>query len=506
MTVFLASFCGLCYSVAGTLLSEALNAKRLRAGLPIAGFAIGAGMFCLCSRFSPNWDAGIGVALSAALLCGALIAKGDRPQELLGQALGCLVGCASISVLVLLALNLLVSAAVELFASGLGWETTGQLQMTALAASALLAAPFLLFALLPDGDAPKDPGSRKVISYVILPAYMLLLIVLFGYIAAILVKWEWPSGRINPYALLALGTFAALHLLLTGEENRLSRLFSRFGAWMLLPVIFAQAVAVSIRIEAYGLTQSRILGLAFTAACLIPVGAALFRRYGRLFFPVCAVLLLVLTAAPQSPLNASALARRNQESRLFGALAHAGMLDGSGGILPNENASEEDRKIIWSSAEFLYLYCDSDTFPEDSRASGFLRQLDAAEEKAGFNQQAEALFGFGDPNRDWVSRSSFAYGVSTDSEVDVEGFRHAKWLSLLMNEDNEWRDDADGDTIQIDVLLPLADFESETLTEPDILLESGRTLRIISIERDELQYAEGNGKTQYQVCAWLLTP
>ena len=48
------------------------------------------------------------------------------------------------------------------------------------------------------------------------------------------------------------------------------------------------------------------------------------------------ILLFVLAA---TPLNAQTLACRNQESRLFGALTNAQMLDETGRIVPNENAA-----------------------------------------------------------------------------------------------------------------------------------------------------------------------
>ena len=506
VTVFQAALSGLCFSVVGTLLAEALQRDRMRSGLAAVGFVIGAGLYCLCGGFSPNAEICICLAASAVLLCCALIARGERPRKALGQALGCVFVCAAVSVLIMLILYLLISTVMALFAAGTYWEVTSHLINTALAVSTLLAAPFLLFSFLPDQNTPKEEfaGLRKVLTYVILPAYLVLLAVLLGYIVTIVVKWEFPVGRMNPYAMLALGTFAGLHLLLTGEENKLARFFVRLGVWALLPVIVVQAIAVYIRIDAYGLTMARILGLAFTAVCLIPVLSAFLRRYGRIFFIVSAVLLFVLVA---TPLNARTMARWNQESRLFSALAHADMLDETGRILPNENAARRDREIIWSAAQ--YLDRDRTDLPEDSRSADFIRQLDAAHEDGRnkyFDYRAEALFGFDDPNRRWFSLTQSAKGSSSTTEVDVEGFQHAKLLYLRIDEESDWCADADGDTIQIDTLLALADFESGAFTEPDILLPSGRTLRINYLDRTKGNPAEGEDYVRYTLSAWLLTP
>lgn len=506
VTIFEAALSGLCFSVAGTLLAEALHRDRLRSGLSAAGFAIGAGLYCLCSGFSPSADICTCLVVSAVLLCCAMIARRKSPRESLGQALGCYFICAAVSALVMLILYLLVSAVTALFAAGIRWEVTNQLHSTAFAVSALLVAPFLLFSFLPDENTPKEKytGLRKMLAYVILPAYLLLLAVLLGYIVTIIVRWELPVGQMNPYAMLALGTFAGLHLLLTGEENKLSRFFVRYGVWALLPVIIVQAIAVYIRIDAYGLTMARILGLAFTAVCVITVISAFLRRYGRLFFIASAVLLFVLVA---TPLNAQTMARWNQEDRLFTALANADMLDETGRILPNENAARREQEIIWSSAQYLERY--RYILPEDSRSDDFIQQLDAAHENGrnvSFSYRAKALFGFDDPNRRWFSKTERAEGSSSTTEVEVGGFTHAKQLYLRIDKESEWCADADGDRIQVDTLLSLADFESGTLAESDILLPSGRTLRINYLDRTEGNPAEGEDYIRYTLSAWLLTP
>ncbi len=506
LMAFQAALSGLCFSVAGTFLAEALKRERLRAALAAAGFVLGAVLYCLCSDFTPNVDICLCLVATAVLLCGALIARGERPKESLGRALGCLFLCAAVSTLVMLVLYLLISAVTALFASDLSWEVANQLSSTALAVTALLIGTFLLFSFLPGEDTPREKysGFRKVLSYVILPSYLMLLAVLLGYIVTIAVKWELPVGQMNPYAMLALGTFAALHLLLTGDENALSRFFVRYGAWLLLPVLLVQAIAVYIRIDAYGLTPARILGLAYTAACLIPVGSALLRRYGRAFFIAAAALLFVLVA---SPLNARMMARVNQESRLFNALANAGMLDEAGRIFQNDKASGKDQEIIWASAQ--YLDANREDLPKNGRAARLIEQLDATREEGKevyYGHRAKALFGFDNPNRQWYSKTQSAEGVSTTTQVEVEGFRQARLMFWSIDEESGWCADADGDTISIDTLLALADFEAGTLLESDLLLPSGRTLRINYLNRTEWNPAESDGSVSYRLSAWLLTP
>lgn len=496
-------FCGLGFSVVGTLLAEAVKKARLRLCFSAAGMLLGIGLYVLFSGTMPNAEGCVILFLSAMLLCCALTARGKQPQEALSRFLGCVILCGAVALLIMLILFVLLDAWTALFARQYSLETVNCLQFTILAAAGLLAAPFLLFSFLPDQDASHENENllRRLLAWVILPACLILLLLLLGYIVSMLIHWELPVGKMNPIALTALGTFAMLHLLLNGTENRLSRFFTRFGAFLLLPIMLTQAVAVYIRIAAYGLTQLRIVGIAFTAACLITVFAALLRRYGRIFFPISAALLILLSFRP---LNAETLARLDQENRLFSALEHADMLKEGHLIRPNENASAEDRAIIWSSA--AYLDSIRSSVPEGSRAEQMLTQLNQVTENGQyelFSKKAKQLFGFDDPDKIVYILRSCAEGQAKTDELDVAGFSHAKRYLFYFKEEENWHVEADGEILTLDQLLPLADFEHNCMTVPDILLPSGRTLRINYFERIEYPSA---GAVQYNLSAWLLTP
>ncbi len=501
--LFEAFLSGLGFSVFGALLSEALKKVRLRLCLPLAGLLLGIGLYILFSKAVPNTDASIALFLSAALLCCTLIACGKQPQQSLGRSLGCFILCGAVALLILLILILLLDAVIALFMPEYPWELTNRLQITFTAAAGLLAAPFLLFSFLPDQETSHENDTllRKLLAWVILPAYLILLLLLLCYIVTMIINWELPVGKMNPYALTALGTFTVLHLLLNGEENRLSRFFTRFGAYLLLPVVLTQAAAVYIRIAAYGLTALRILGIAFTAVCLIAVFASLLRKYGRVIFPVSAVLLILLTI---TPLNAETLARLDQENRLFSALEHADMLLEGHIIRPNENASAEDQAVIWASASYLNSVRSS--APEGSRTQELITQLNATSENGQyvfFNTSAKLLFGFDEPDKTAYILRRKAEGQAKTDELDVAGFQHAKRYLLYFREEGDWRAEADGEILTLDQLLPLADFEHECMTVPDILLQSGRTLRINYFER--IEYTS-TGEVYYGLSAWLMTP
>ncbi len=172
VTFFMASFCGLCFSLAGTYLAETLHRERLRNTVSMAAAAVGAGLFCLLGGLKADFACCAGLSMGAALLCCMLIARTSRPAEQLSRTLGCLIACGAVSVLVMLILLLLISAVTNLFFGGVDRRIDDALLSTAFSAAALLAAPFLLFSHLPEGDSEdvKKPVLRRILAYVVLPA------------------------------------------------------------------------------------------------------------------------------------------------------------------------------------------------------------------------------------------------------------------------------------------------------------------------------------------------
>ena len=82
---FMASLCGLCFSVTGTYLAESLHREQLRNAIAISSAVAGAGLFCLLGGMKADLACCAGLSLGAALLCCALIARCPRPAEQLRE-------------------------------------------------------------------------------------------------------------------------------------------------------------------------------------------------------------------------------------------------------------------------------------------------------------------------------------------------------------------------------------------------------------------------------------
>ena len=98
--------------------------------------------------------------------------------------------------------------------------------------------------------------------YIFLPILALYTLILYVYLAQIIVKWELPNGWVSMLvSVLGLGGFLTMHILypLRGEnENKLVNTLSRYFSVILLPLMVLMSVGISRRFSDYGITINRL--------------------------------------------------------------------------------------------------------------------------------------------------------------------------------------------------------------------------------------------------------
>lgn len=209
---------------------------------------------------------------------------------------------------------------------------------------------------LPGRGRDDDSSDRATafLFWLLLPAALLLLGILYLYLGKIVAMWSMPSGKLNWFGSVALAAYVFFWLSLRGSERRFFRLFARWGWALMLPVLTAQVIGIIIRYQAYGLSTPRLTGMvALTFGVVTLILAALDRRPMWLFVYM-AVAGLVFTV---SPVNIIDLPVRNQEGRLAAALERNGFLK-AGKFQFNAGAkvSYKDAKII--AGAWRYLVAD----------------------------------------------------------------------------------------------------------------------------------------------------
>jgi hypothetical protein len=200
-----------------------------------------------------------------------------------------------------------------------GWSLYGN---TAIVIFGFLAPLYFLSGVPHDYDAieqkPYPREIRFLIHYILVPLVWVYFVILYAYMARILILGELPKGILGTIIPVfgICGAIAHLYTVpLVKEGGRALQLLHRWFYPALLPPLVMLFVAIGTRINAYGLTEQRV------AIVLIGVwllGAALwviFRKNTQLrLLPIGLSILLLL--ASFGPWKAASLAVNSQLTRL----------------------------------------------------------------------------------------------------------------------------------------------------------------------------------------------
>lgn len=246
--------------------------RRLKAAANIAAAAAFLLLYAWCRSWEsldedPYFPLNYGATLLAlVMLCGLLLTlrQGGKTAANLFVAAGVagiVQTCVEVSLhAILAAVNfLLVDIDSEVF-------------MAALAAPTLLVFTGVFVPIAArDADGIKIPKVVKLaFHHTLLPLYAVFLAILYAYLAKSAILAEMPSGVINPFVSAATLAHLVLRMTLAEYDTKPARLFRRFGALLLVPLVAAQCAAWGIRVSGYGLTTARyasLLYIVFSGLC-----------------------------------------------------------------------------------------------------------------------------------------------------------------------------------------------------------------------------------------------
>lgn len=236
------------------------------------------------------------------------------------------------------------------------YDVIGRLILTALAfAYEVLALNIFLSGLPNAGEELHIPGVFKIlVLYVAFPIYLLLMAVLYVYLGKILITLNMPGGQINLFASFAALFFIFFRFTIIQYDYPITRIFARFGGLIMLPVLAAQAVAVYIRLNAYGLTSARYLSVVLNIIVLIFVVLSLIKR-GKYISRIIIVFIAAVLPVSVTPLNLIDVPVYEQTLRLDRVLAKNNMFS-DGSIIPNAEISEVDKATIRSCYNYLIFH------------------------------------------------------------------------------------------------------------------------------------------------------
>ena len=229
-----------------------------------------------------------------------------------------------------------------------------------------LLVPGGFVALLPDNDSDDRDAERATsfLFWLLLPASLVLLAILYLYLGKILVRGTMPSGTLNWFGSVALAVYAFFWLALRDSTNAFFRRFVRFGWALLIPVLAMQVVGIVIRYNAYGLTSLRLAGMAVLLVGVAALALAALNRPPRHLFHVVAVVGIAFT---MTPFNVIDLPLRDQERRLRTAMERNGLVkDGEISFAAAAGVPKEDVKAIVSAWRYLTQRYEHDKLKESA--------------------------------------------------------------------------------------------------------------------------------------------
>lgn len=219
----------------------------------------------------------------------------------------------------------------------------------------ILIFPIWFLSFLPGRNCGDGASDRAVafLFWLLLPASLILLGILYLYLGKIVFTWSMPCGTLNWFGSVALVVYTFFWLALRDSPRAFFRLFVRWGWALLLPVLAAQIIGIVIRYQAYGLSAPRLAGMVTLSFGVVALVLAALNRRPQGLFVFIAAAGLIFTI---SPLNIVDVPIRNQEARLKAALARCGLLQEDGESLsfkPDAVIPEPDAKIIVGAWQYL---------------------------------------------------------------------------------------------------------------------------------------------------------
>lgn len=189
-------------------------------------------------------------------------------------------------------------------------------------------------------EASEYPKLLEVlISYIAIPLAAVYTLVFAAYFIKILVTLNWPVGQLGGMVLAYAAAGLIIYILASPLENRFASLYRLLFPRVLIPIVIMQLISVGIRLNAYGITESRyyvtLFGV-FSLICAVLLILKPVKRNGVIALLVA--LFAIFSVIP--PVDAFTVSRVSQITRLEKMLVAEDMLM-YGEIRARADASEE---------------------------------------------------------------------------------------------------------------------------------------------------------------------
>ncbi|MGE0562810.1 MAG: DUF4153 domain-containing protein [Flavobacteriales bacterium] len=172
-------------------------------------------------------------------------------------------------------------------------------------------------------------GLKVFTQYILFPLLALYLVILYGYGIKIVSIWDWPKGVVS-YLIVCVAVLGIFNLLLMFpygnlEGNRWVKITSRAYYILLIPLIIMLFIAISMRLNDYGITINRyiiyVLGVWLSLVSLYFV----IGKTNIKFIPTSLCMVILLTSF--GPWSMFSVSENSQVTRLKNLLEKNKLLE-----------------------------------------------------------------------------------------------------------------------------------------------------------------------------------
>ncbi|MEL3908133.1 MAG: DUF4153 domain-containing protein [Treponemataceae bacterium] len=211
---------------------------------------------------------------------------------------------------------------------------------------------FSYFLFSKRNEKSSGKAVKIIFLYILFPLYYILLLLLYTYLIKSLILWKLPQGQINWFVSFACVFYFIFYFVLREyDEIPAVKLFYKYGAIVLIPLICIQVIAFFIRVNAYGFTGYRFSSLLFIIFSAMMVAISFVKKLNFEKTALCLLSAFVLFASC-TPCNLIDVAYKSQFSRMEKILYKYEIYDGE--KLLSYDVDAFDAKITDSDREKLF--------------------------------------------------------------------------------------------------------------------------------------------------------
>ena len=284
----------------------------------------------------------------------------------------------------------------------------------------VLFAPIYYLSLLPNFNLASTENMKLdkatayprfleiLISYITIPLISAYTVVLIAYFIKILVTLNWPNGQVAVMVLVYTAVGLITFVLASSIENKFNLFYQLIFPKMLFPLVVMQLVSVYIRINAYGITESRYYVVLFGIFSLvISLVLSIWPHGKNRYIALIAAVIALVSIIP--PVDAFTVSRNSQIARVEILLQEENILQNNQ-LYPKADAALTTKTEVTNILSYL-----------DYRSS--LKYVDWLPENFDLYDDLEKVIGFAPEYNNNIDGSKYLY-ISIDGQkpLDIAGF------------------------------------------------------------------------------------